>query len=119
MTEDEAKTKWCPFARVGFYSPATMHYPAEHALLGNREAADGALQPASLCIGSACMAWREREPQIERRQTGLGRMPVEPYERYVQEGWRQVDRPPGEEGLFYERTISPGGGFCGLAGEPS
>jgi len=37
MTEDEAKTKWCPFVRAA-----------------------GPADPASgyLCIGSACMAWR-------------------------------------------------------------
>lgn len=34
MTEEEAKTKWCPFARD----------------------VDGA--PTTNCIGSACMAWR-------------------------------------------------------------
>ena len=50
--------------------------------------------------------------------SGAEMMPVEPYERFVAEGWRQIARPPGGEGLFYERTISPGGGFCGLAGAP-
>lgn len=41
MTEDEAKTKWCPVANTRFI-------PA------------GAGATASdRCIGSACMAWRE------------------------------------------------------------
>lgn len=43
MTEDEAKTKWCPFTRVGF---------ADHGGTNNRH--DGGLN----CIASACMAWR-------------------------------------------------------------
>lgn len=100
MTEDEAKTKACPFAK---------NFSA------SQQVADG---PGPHCVASACMAWRTREPEIERRNTGLGRMPVEPYERYVAEGWRQVARPPGGDGLFYERTISEGGGYCGLAGAP-
>lgn len=41
MTEDEAKTKWCPFAHL------------EGA--GNRHSDNS---PAVLCIGSDCMAWR-------------------------------------------------------------
>lgn len=43
MTEDEAKTKWCPQARVGF---ADMG--------GTNSRTDGNVN----CIVSACMAWR-------------------------------------------------------------
>lgn len=39
MTEDEAKTKWCPFARV----------------VDSARGTDG---EGARCIGSACMAWR-------------------------------------------------------------
>lgn len=35
MTEEEAKTKWCPFVKPDYRGPDRM-----------------------LCIGSACMAWR-------------------------------------------------------------
>ena len=42
MTEEEAKTKWCPFARNG------------------GEAGCNRLQSTE-CLGSACMAWRWSE----------------------------------------------------------
>ena len=58
MTEDEAKTKWCPHARKVFpYSEAPAH---------NREADDA---PATKCIASECMAWL-REPVVDDRKRG-------------------------------------------------
>ena len=50
LTEDEAKTKWCPHAR-------NLHQWNEEAA-PNRDADD---KPISRCIASACMAWRWRE----------------------------------------------------------
>lgn len=47
MTEDEAKTKWCPFGRAS--DPGYLAY--------NRNAF-GQASTLSLCLGSACMAWR-------------------------------------------------------------
>lgn len=43
MTESDAKTKWCPFTRVG-----------EQASGAAENRPDGSYQ----CIASACMAWR-------------------------------------------------------------
>lgn len=47
MTEEEAKTKWCPHARVleGYAERTSANRTAEG-------------KPAGLCIGSGCMAWR-------------------------------------------------------------
>jgi len=45
MTEDEAKTKWCPNARSA--RPG-----------GNNRHSDGNGRFDCLCIGSGCMAWR-------------------------------------------------------------
>lgn len=70
MTEDEARKKWCPFARVGFYAPATMNYPAETAFLGNREAQDGSPASGATCIGSDCMAWRKTGDVFLNAATG-------------------------------------------------
>jgi hypothetical protein len=47
MTEDEAKTKWCPMARSG----------DSRGFNKNRNGEGGSLK-SSHCIGSECMAWR-------------------------------------------------------------
>ena len=44
MTEDEAKTKWCPMFRVGFH-PEYQHNRIHDGKCGN-------------CIASDCMMWR-------------------------------------------------------------
>ncbi len=55
MTEQEARTKWCPMARVSTYSVGN---PAESA--ANRTD-EGTPYPASRCIASDCMMWRWEE----------------------------------------------------------
>src|SRR4051794_881343 len=65
MTEAEAKTKWCPFARVVASLPDSMSNPRnrvvevtgkDHVILADRLA-------GANCIGPACMAWRwDTEP---------------------------------------------------------
>lgn len=51
MTEDEAKTKWCPFARKPWTS-----YDATPQ--GVNRARDGAKAVKCNCLASGCMAWR-------------------------------------------------------------
>ena len=92
MTEDEAKTKWCPFARV--IAPITAPDAEMVWTTGNRvsipeqlgtiSSGDPMNPDAAHCIGSACMAWR----------------------------W---SRPPAGPDTFRSQHI-PGVGFCGLAG---
>lgn len=48
MTEDEAKTKWCPFAR-----PLAEDAFGEPITGINRP-----LHEKNFCLGSQCMAWR-------------------------------------------------------------
>lgn len=58
MTEDEAKTKWCPWARV----PLLM----VHSLAANRDIpvnGNPHIPTAALCIASGCMAWRATDPE--------------------------------------------------------
>lgn len=62
MTEAEAKTKWCPLARVG----------SEQTGLGslNRDFRLGEKTMAANCIGPACMAWRPGKPVIRTESRG-------------------------------------------------
>lgn len=66
MTEDEAKTKWCPFSSVisGVARGNTLDLPGHQASF-NRVAVSNEhgqqvihIHPSSQCIGSECMAWR-------------------------------------------------------------
>ena len=45
MTEDEAKSRWCPMAR-----PANSN--------ANRNASDGSPRAAAHCLASGCAMWR-------------------------------------------------------------
>jgi len=54
MTEDQAKTKWCPFIQF-----ATISGKGIAGVGTNRnEASSGDAELNTKCIGSACMAWR-------------------------------------------------------------
>ena len=93
LTEDEAKERWCPFARYSHdNAPASNRWnqmePPEEPY---------ALKPvACRCIGSVCMAWRwgqKRNPDWDPLNNGL--------------------HSPAAYVVDTER------GFCGLAGRPS
>jgi len=55
MTEDEAKTKWCPFARVSSYVSGN-----ESEAAVNRED-DGSQRQGTHCLADHCAVWREFE----------------------------------------------------------
>lgn len=75
MTEEEAETKWCPFTRAA-------------DLDGNRGAVSGHEHPQTMCVSSACMAWR-----------------------WVHKaGTNKNDQPNYYAGQWH--------GYCGLAGKP-
>lgn len=101
MTEDEAKTRWCPFVRFHVEGKAPTFTATP-----NRE------QRGTRCIGAACMAWRV--------VTGMGKTRVHPSvldKHWL--GWNVTDATPDERG-FVEITPPPQAsvGFCGLAGAP-
>lgn len=66
-TEDLAKLKWCPLAR-------TPNYLSSIGSTANRNI-NGLPIPSSLCIGSACMAWRESVYPEERTMKPEDRTP--------------------------------------------
>lgn len=60
VTEEEAKTKWCPWTRVPIETE-TLEW-----VVGNRanQTGPGGLYKGSKCIASQCMAWRWAENRI-------------------------------------------------------
>ena len=61
MTEEEAKTKWCPFVRGVFGKNQNDSFDLKSNTVHNRvllDTGDVGIHPAINCIGSACMAWR-------------------------------------------------------------
>ena len=54
MTEDEAKTKWCPFVRWA----GSTDKPIDARAFGNNRGRIDKNQHNPHCIGSACMTWR-------------------------------------------------------------
>lgn len=100
MTEDEAKTKWCPFARY----PAVVADPGANVGYPNPAVASNA---NSRCIGSACMAWCEVDAMDERVLAEDDAMPAD-------SGWRKTDRRSGTR-IVWERRRNEVHGYCGLA----
>jgi hypothetical protein len=54
MTEDEARTKWCPFVRIVQLGDYWQASNGKEQIRG----VDDDWRPLSRCIGSDCMAWR-------------------------------------------------------------
>jgi hypothetical protein len=84
-TEEEAKTKWCPYARVQVERQGYIGGTggSNHALAGVNRLLDASVRNAD-CLGSACMAWRKvnvnvgppREPEwIAKGYCGLAGRP--------------------------------------------
>lgn len=62
MTEEDAKTKWCPLASVGVGIVDSGFKPGH---VGNRLAfAPSKVMEQTKYIGSACMAWREQRTPV-------------------------------------------------------
>lgn len=56
MTEEEARTKWCPFSRQ---AAVIRHDPASFAVSANRDGGDHYGVGNCNCLASGCMAWRQ------------------------------------------------------------
>lgn len=105
LTEDEAKTKWCPFSRMAFQYREGCN---DAMITCNRDELGGPVGP---CIASACMAWRWGDG----REVGTNQK----CERCGGSGVVVVDAG-GEDcsGCVsgYQVDIVPTG-YCGLAGK--
>lgn len=72
MLESDARTKWCPFARVA--APITETASRMTWVVANRvsipedigtlDSNDPMNPPAARCIASDCMAWREMDEEL-------------------------------------------------------
>jgi len=87
VTEEEAKTKWCPHAVASHTDPRAQTGYARPEL---GLPADTFLH---CCIGSACMAWRKTGAKFKDARTG-----------------RLSDRDMTGHGTWIDE------GYCGLAG---
>lgn len=92
-TEEEAKTKWCPFARqlVSIETDDPLRKGPQFATSANRYQNND----MAACISSACMAW----------------CAIHQWRYHSNEPWLTGDDGGG---AVEERTV----GFCGLIGKP-
>ena len=71
MTEDKAKTKWCPFARVVRIDSRTLFVRSLNSTQDVQSIAGLLDKINDRCVGSKCMAWRWTDvlsmPQKDRR----------------------------------------------------
>lgn len=93
MTEDEAKTKWCPFVQIALDDAASRYATNRGEII-----TEGG--PVNLkCIGSHCMAWRWDRPE----ESPNGTFDADRHNGFVT---KDCDRK-----FIYH-------GHCGLAGKP-
>lgn len=117
MTEDEARTKWCPFARAAepqrFGDNGPMA-PVAAVNRGSDALRDPSWSPNVLCIASACMAWRFNPAEIEQRWVREG---VDP-DPSREDGWQisTATKGPGFTTRLWWRPVKSPAGYCGLAG---
>jgi hypothetical protein len=118
MTEEEAKTKWCPFARV---IALTENGREHHAGNRVREHNDGGISfrddfnPRSArCIGSACMAWRWLHKECRVEYSGNAEKSM----LQAAVSTNRIMRKERGKMPGYDDLVLDGIGYCGLAGKP-
>ncbi len=72
MTEDEAKTKWCPMVRYGVADDGKCSTNRSPEVWGPQHGATSRVN--AHCIGSQCMAWRLM-PKLEDPASGIKMIP--------------------------------------------
>jgi hypothetical protein len=105
-TENEAKTKWCPYALTF----GSMRHYRDDEEVGvshgpqNRGYQMGQASSNCMCLASGCMVWRWGEAPVFERKTG--------HASPEGDGWIEV-----EEGLWQREHPHMRRGLCGLAGK--
>lgn len=99
MTEDEAKTKWCPFAK----SRVVTYWKDSVTRVNGLWDEDGNIR----CLGSACMAWRRSYWSAQDRALMIK-------DRMNLSGATHTEATSWVNRLEEEAAE----GFCGLAGAP-
>lgn len=104
MTEEEAKTKWCPFARTKTLKFSTDDGGVASA---NRDFDGLPIDHLHTCMASACMAWRRQFWSAEdRARMIVDRQKLKGDTRDAALSWvNQLEEEAAE-------------GYCGLAGAP-
>lgn len=135
VTTAQARSLWCPFARVLIDDKATAQTAANRGLQRQSD------EIQSLCVGHECMAWRwigdenmtscltrcknEALEKLGRKE----KLTVEDFNVPQGEGWKPDGKPyqPREdEGWSWKQNWKRDAsfahaerkGFCGLAGSP-
>lgn len=104
MTEDEARTKWCPMARI-----ATNIYPHASAINRGHDSGVPQIPPGCQCIASKCAMWQWHWQSYDI-----------PRGASVPDGWRIKEAITSTAGNEYNRLVPVSAplGYCGLADEP-
>lgn len=100
MTEDEAKTKWCPMTRYSTWGIDGV---------SNRDNFHDGFPLANSCIASLCMVWRWSYKEEKREGHSGGKELL--LSRGLETG-REVKQ------IGYSLYKLEAVGYCGLAGKP-
>lgn len=95
MTEEEAKTKWCPQVRLAADGHGEWHTSRDPSMPSRPDDTQ-----AYRCLASDCMAWRTRHQWLDNAQETPDWVSYAPY---------AFEPGPGQE---------RDDGYCGLFGEP-
>jgi len=110
MTEEEAKTKWCPHMRIAPLVKTDDGFGVQSDITAFNMSAPpkggGVRIRAANCIASECSQWRwDRNAKIARMRNGNG-----------SEFLVHPNRASMVIGTFV--GMDPAQGYCGLAGDP-
>lgn len=102
ITEDAARTKWCPFSRTMISikddDGETVGYN-----VANRGTIKDTVMKNSRCLGSSCIAWRWADERNPDWKPSTGMM------------WPDTRHP---DDILKPWRPSKTHGYCGLAGRP-